>query len=114
MCIRLNAKELLANILDSKNIKVGTVITRADFLRFQCKYDNIIPGHIFFETDEKDISQAISAFSNCCRIDQRGNIHVFSIETRPDRNYFNCRLPSLVAQTLPYFADYFAADLLLT
>ncbi len=111
MCIRLNAKELLANILGSEYIKIGTIIHEKDFLRFQCQYDYITPGHIFFEVNDKDMAQAMTEFQNCCSIDQNGNIRVFSTSVKPDRQKYNCLLPEIVAQTLPSFADHFVVKL---
>jgi len=107
----LNAKELLANILGSNQIKTETVICKEAFARFQAQYDYIIPGHIFYETDDKAISQAVSDFGGCCRLDPKGNIHIFSLEQKPNRTNFNQLLPEIVAQTLPSFADSFAMNL---
>lgn len=107
MAIRLNAIELLANILSSSYIKTGTVITSKDLLRFQSKYDYIIPGHIFYETSDKDIDDAIGKFKDYYYMDKEGNIHVTSRLPSSIRDKYNSLLPGLIMTTLPSFANNF-------
>ncbi len=110
MAVRINTTEILANMLDSKNMFTGAIISDSILKKFEFQLDMLIPSHVFYEDDDKERKAAVEKFDFCCRwIDHDGEkvIQVTNTDSKPDRNYYNNRLNKFVGEVLPSFADAF-------
>jgi len=110
MAIRINTTEILANLLGSDNMFPGARISDHILKKFEYNLDFLIPGHIYYEDDDKEREKAVNKFDFCCRwIDCDGEkvIQVTTTDSKPNRNYYNDRLAKFVGEILPKFADDF-------
>lgn len=110
MAVRINTTEILANMLGSKHIFPGALISDHVLRKFEYDLDMLIPGHIYYEDDDKERNKAVEKFDFCCRwIDHDGEkvIQVTTTDSKPNRDYYNDRLNKFVGEVLPSFADNF-------
>lgn len=109
MCgIRVDAEELIGNLLACKSLTESMPICMENILNYQKGLKEILPDFVFFETDLESILRASRVYKDYCIFDCDNQcLYLKDNDFHPDRQKVNLLYPQYLASAIYNYTEYF-------